>query len=74
MLDSSWLNAALFLLPALVTALVLCGHAWSEYPTCREGLRALWPHALPALLAASAMLYLSSLVLTAAVVALLFRA
>ena len=73
MLDSSWLNAALFLLPALVTALVLWGHSWSEYPTCRDGLHVLRSYPLEALLGA-ALLYLASLLLTVAAAALLFHA
>ena len=45
MLDSRWLDAALFVLPT--------------YPTCRDGLRVLRAEPLGALLA-SAMLYLNS--------------
>ena len=73
MIGSPWLDAALFLLPAGATALALCGYARWQYLSCRDGFRALRSHALPAL-AASAMLYLSSLLLTAAAVALLFHA
>jgi len=72
-LDSRWLDAALFVLPAIFTVLALCGHAGSEYPTCRDGLRVVRTAPLGALLA-SAMLYLESLLLTAAAAALLLHA
>lgn len=74
MLDSIPLDAALFVLPAGITALGLWGHAWSAYPTCRHGLRALRSYPVYAVAGACGMLYLASLLLTVAVAALLFHA
>lgn len=73
MLDSLPLDAALFVLPAGITALALWGHG-SAYPTRRHGLRAFRSYPVFAVAAACGMLYLASLLLTAAVAALLFHA